>query len=50
MKAEEIITRIRQAGDAIYEKYEGNPLIEKDDIIAPFEDIINDYYEDLSPM
>ena len=50
MKANEIITRIRQACDAIYEKYEGNPLIEKDDIIAPFEDIINDYYEDLSPM
>jgi len=50
MKAEEIITRIRQACDAIYEEYEDNPLIEKDDIIAPFEDIINDYYEDLSPM
>ena len=50
MKAEEIITRIRQACDAIYEKYECNPLIENDDIIAPFEDIINDYYEDLSQM
>ena len=50
MKAEEIITRIRQACDTIYEKYEGNPLVEKDDILAPFEDIINDYYEDLSPM
>ena len=50
MEAEEIITRIRQACDAIYEKYEGNPLIEKDDILAPFEDIINDYCEDLSPM
>lgn len=50
MKANEIITRIRQACDAIYEKYEGNSLIEKDDILAPFEDIINDYYEDLSPM
>ena len=50
MKAEEIIIRICQACDAIYEKYEGNPLIERDDILASFEDIINDYYEDLSPM
>jgi hypothetical protein len=50
MKAEEIIIRIRQACDTIYEKYEGNPLIENDDILAPFEDIINDYYENLNPM
>ncbi len=50
MKAEEIIRRIRQACDAIYEKYENNPLIEKDDILSSFEDIIYDYYEDLSPM
>jgi len=50
MKVEEIITRIRQACDTIYEKYEGNPLIENDDILEPFEDIINDYYENLSPM
>lgn len=50
MKAEEIITRIRQACDAIYEKYEGNPLIEEEDMLEPFEEIINDYYEDLSPM
>ena len=50
MKPEEIIKRIRKACDAIYEKYEGNPLIEKDDILAPFEDIITDYYEELSPM
>ena len=50
MKANEIITRIRQVCDAIYKKYEGNPLIEKDDILSPFEEIINDYYEDLSPM
>ena len=50
MKAEEIITRIRQACDTIYEKYEGDPLIEREDILAPFEDIIIDYYEDLSPM
>ena len=50
MKANEIITRIRQACDAIYEKYEGNPLIEEGDILASFEEIIVDYYEDLSPM
>ncbi len=50
MKAEEIITRIRKACDIIYEKYEGNPLIEKDDILESFEDIINDYYEELRPM
>lgn len=50
MNEEEIITKIRQVCNTIYEKYEGNPLIEKDDILAPFEDIINDYYEDLSPM
>lgn len=41
MRPEEIIKRIRQACDTIYEKYEGNSLIEKDDILAPFEDIIN---------
>ena len=50
MKAEEIIARIRKACDTLYEKYEGNPLIEKDDILAPFENIINDYYENLNPM
>lgn len=50
MKPEEIISRIRKACDTIYEKYEGNPLIEEEDILAPFEDIINDYCEDLSPM
>ena len=50
MKAEEIIKRIRQACDTIYKKYEGNPLIEKDDILAPFEDIIVDYCEELNPM
>ena len=50
MNVEEIIKRIRKTCDTIYEKYEGNHLIEKDDILAPFEDIINDYYEDLSPM
>ena len=50
MTTKEIITRIRKACDAIYEKYEGNTLIEKDDILASFEDIITDYYEELSPM
>lgn len=50
MKAEEIITRIRQACDVIYEKYEGNTLIEEEDMLEPFEEIISDYYEDLSPM
>lgn len=50
MKANEIITRIRKACDTIYEKYEGHPLIEKDDILAPFEEIIVDYYEELNPM
>jgi hypothetical protein len=50
MTAEEIVSRIRKACDSIYEKYEGNPLIEDDDILEPFEEIINDYYEDISPM
>ena len=50
MTAEEIITRIRKACDAIYEEYEGNPLIEEYDLLEPFEEIIADYYEDLSPM
>lgn len=50
MTSEEIIARIRKACNAIYEKYEGNPLIEKDDILEPFEEIISDYYEDLNPM
>lgn len=50
MKPEEIIIRIRKACDTIYEKYEGHPLIEKDDILAPFEDIIVDYCEELEPM
>ena len=50
MTTEEIISRIRKACDSIYEKYEGNPLIEDEDILEPFEEIINDYYEDISPM
>ena len=50
MKAEEIIKRIRKTCDTIYEKYEGNSLIEDEDLLEPFEEIINEYYEDLSPM
>lgn len=48
MTPEEIISRIRQACDKIYEKYEGHPLIEDEDILYDFEDIINDYYEEKS--
>lgn len=50
MEAEKIISRIREEIDKIYEKYEGNPLIEQEDIMEGFEDIICEYYEDLSPM
>ena len=50
MTAEEIIAKLRKEIDKLYDKYEGHPLIEKDDIMNGFEDIINDYYEDLSPM
>lgn len=50
MEAEKIISRIREEIDKIYEKYEGHPLIEQEDIMEGFEDIIQEYYEDLSPM
>lgn len=50
MEAEKIISRIREEIDKIYEKYEGHPLVEQEDIMEGFEDIINEYYEDLSPM
>ena len=50
MEAEKIISRIREEIDKIYEKYEGNPLVEQEDIMEGFEDIIVEYYEDLSPM
>ena len=50
MTADKIISRIREELDKIYEKYEGHPLIEEDDLLEGFEDIINDYYEDISPM
>ena len=45
MKAEEIISRLRTEIDKIYEKYEWNPLVEDEDIMGGFEDIIVDYYE-----
>lgn len=48
MTAEEIISRIRESIDKVIDKYEGHPLIEKDDIMGDFEDIINDYYEEKS--
>ena len=44
MTQEEIIHRIRQEIDKIYEKYEGHPLVEEEDIMDGFEEIINDYY------
>lgn len=50
MTADKIISRIREELDKIYEKYEGLPLIEEDDLLEGFEEIINDYYEDISPM
>lgn len=50
MTADKIISRIREELDKIYEKYEGLPLIEEDDLLEGFEDIISDYYEDISPM
>jgi hypothetical protein len=48
MTSEEIIGRIRMAIDKVIDQYEGHPLIEDDDIMADFEDIINDYYEEKS--
>lgn len=50
MTAEEIITRLRKEIDRMYQDYEGTPIIEEEDAMGGFEDIINDYYEDLSPM
>ena len=48
MTTEDIVHRIREACDGIYEKYEGHPLIEREDLLDPFEDIIQDYYEEKS--
>ena len=50
MEAEKIIHRIREEIDKIYEKYEGHPLVEQEEIMEGFEDIICEYYENLSPM
>jgi len=50
MTADKIISRIREELDKIYEKYKGHPLIEEDDLLEGFEDIISDYYEDISLM
>ena len=50
MNAEEIIKRLRKEIDRMYEDYEGTKMIEEEDAMAGFEDIINDYYEDLNPM
>ena len=49
MTIEDVISRIREECDKIYEKYEGNSLVEEEDILEGFEEIINDYYEDKSP-
>lgn len=48
MTQDEIISRIREEIDKIYEKYEGHPLIEESDIMEGFEIIISDYYEEKS--
>lgn len=50
MTAEEIISQLRRAIDNVYSKYEGNPLVEEEDIMEEFEEIISSYYEDISPM
>ncbi len=50
MTAEEIIARLRKEIDRMYEDYEGTPMIEEEGAMDGFEQIINDYYEDLSPM
>ena len=50
MTQEEIIARLRKEIDRMYEDYAGTAMIEQEDAMAGFEDIINDYYEDLSPM
>ena len=48
MTQEEIISRIREEIDKIYEKYEGECLIEQCHIMDGFEEIISDYYEERS--
>ncbi len=49
MTAEGIIHEIRVELDKLYEKYEGNPLIEGG-LLDGFESIISDYYETQSIM
>ena len=49
MTIEDVIARIREECDKIYEKYEGHELVEDKDILEGFEDIITDYYEDKTP-
>lgn len=50
MTAEEIIARLRKEIDRMYEDYEGTSIIEQEDCMKGFEDIISDYYEELKPM
>lgn len=50
MTAKEIIARLRKEIDRMYEDYEGTRMIEEEDAMNGFEEIINDYYEDLNPM
>ena len=50
MTTEEIISRLRKEIDKLYEKYEGTAMIEEEDAMQGFEDIITDYYEDISIM
>lgn len=50
MTSQEIIHRLRKEIDRMYEDYEGTSLIETEDAMEGFEEIINDYYEDLSQM
>lgn len=50
MTGEKIIARPRKEIDRMYEKYEGTAIIEEEDAMSGFEDIINDYYEDKSIM
>ena len=48
MTAEEIIERLREEIDRMYEDYEGCPFIEEENAMDGFEQIISDYYEDKS--
>lgn len=42
--AEQIILRIREEIDKVYEKFEDNPLVEQEGIMDGFEDIITEFY------